>query len=227
MSTRAERRLKEAQEALDTAQAAHRTAATALAAIEEQAIHGDEVAPLELAAAQGDERIKQKRVERAQSAVDTEQATVDEERARAAHRALVDEVKAIPEPAALGDLYAALERVIRESFAASEAWENARSKVRAAYGEIPMTGNPAAALNGDFYVAGAFKLDGVRYTRPDPEKLVRELSERARRAHETVRSERRRSVVAAVPNREQADIDATVEQLREDEARLNAARPAA
>lgn len=227
MSTRAERRLKEAQEALETAQAAHRTAATALAAIEEQAIHGDEVAPLDLAAAQGDERIKHKRVERAQSAVDTEQATVDEERARAAHRALVDEVKAIPEPAALGDLYAALERVIRESFAASEAWENARSKVRAAYGEIPMTGNPAAAVNGDFYVAGALKLDGVRYTRPDPEKLVRELSEHARRAHETVRSERRRSVVAAVPNREQEDINATVEQLREDEARLNAARPAA
>lgn len=227
MSTRAERRLKEATDAHQKAAEAHQAAVEALAVLDGHAAAGTAVDPLDYATAEGAVKIKAKHLDTARSAVEVEQATVDEERARAAHRALVDEVKAIPEPAALGDLYAALERVIRESFAASEAWENARSKVRAAYGEIPMTGNPAAAVNGDFYVAGAFKLDGVRYTRPDPEKLVRELSEHARRAHETVRSERRRSVVAAVPNREQEDINAAVQQLREDEARLNAARPAA
>lgn len=224
MSTRAERRLKEAQQALETAQGAHRTAATALAAMEEQAINGDDVAPLDLAAAQGDERIKAKRVDRAQAAVTTEQQTVDEERSRATHRVLVDQAQAIHPPAGLDDLFGSIERMVRETYAASATWEEVRQKVKDTYGEIQMTGNPGAIENGVYFSGNAFKLDGVRYTRPDPEKLVRELSERARRAHEMVRSEQRRSTLAAVPNREQQAIDAAVKQQREDEARFSGVR---
>lgn len=226
MSTRAERRLKEATDARQKAAEAHEAAVEALAVLDGHAAAGTAVDPLDYATAEGAVKIKAKHLDTARSAVEVEQATVDEERARAAHRALVAEVKAIPEPA-LGDLFGSIERMVRETYAASATWEEVRQKVKDTYGEIQMTRNPGAIENGVYFSGNAFKLDGVRYTRPDPEKLVRELAERARRAREMVRSEQRRSVMAAVPNREQADIDATVEQLREDKARLNAARPAA
>lgn len=221
MSTRAERRLREAQTTLEQAAQAHQTAAAAFAALEDRAVSGEDVDPLELAGAQGELGIKSKRVQRAQTAVDTEQATVDDEKARARHRELVEAAKATQVDLSTAEVRTAMEDLLRRAYAASDAWSEMRSAVLAEHGEIPFYGPGNTAPDG-VKSPTLFKLDGVGYPDPDPYRLVRDLRELADRVFEDVGIERARARSAGqevpVPWQARA-VEAGVEAAREDQRR--------
>lgn len=221
MSTRAERRLREAQTTLEQAAQAHQTAAAAFAALEDRAVSGEDVDPLELAGAQGELGIKSKRVQRAQTAVDTEQATVDDEKARARHRELVEAAKATQVDLSTAEVRTAMENLLRRAYAASDAWSEMRSAVLAEHGEIPFYGPGNTAPDG-VKSPTLFKLDGVGYPDPDPYRLVRDLRELADRVFEDVGIERARARSAGqevpVPWQARA-VEAGVEAAREDQRR--------
>lgn len=229
MSTRAERRLKEAQATLEQATEAHQAAAAALAALEDRAVSGEDVDPLELASAQGDLGIKAKRVQRAQEAVDTEQATVDEEKARARHRELVNAAQATQVDLDTTGIRQAMEDLLRRAYAASDAWSELQDAVRAEHGEIPFTGPGNQAPNGARTGSGV-KLDGVVYRDWDVYALVRDLKELVDRTFEDVRHERARERTAGqeMPVQWQARaIGAEVAAAREDQQRFTPDPPAA
>lgn len=220
MSTRAERRLREAQTTLEQATQAHQTAAAALAAIEDRAVSGEDIDPLELAGAQGDAGIKTKRVQPAQAAVDAEQATVDEEKARARHRELVEATKAtqadsVP-PGCVrpwSTFYGAPTRPPTQVRATGRgpgrAWGDPVLRTRqhgTRRGEVPHTGQ-----------ARRSRLPG-----PDPYRLARDLRELADRMFEDLGIERARARPAGqeVPVSWQArGVEAGVEAAREDQRR--------
>lgn len=221
MSTRAERRLREAQTILEQAAQAHQTAAAALAALEDRAVSGEDIDPLELAGAQGDAGIKAKRVQRAQAAVDAEQATVDDERARARHRELVEAAKATQVDLSTAAVRAAMEDLLRRAFASADAWSEMRAAVLAEHGEIPFYGPGNTAPDG-VKSPTLFKLDGVGYPDPDPYRLARDLRELADRVFEDVGIERARARSAGqeVPVSWQARaVEAGVEAAHEDQRR--------
>lgn len=229
MSTRAERRLREAQTVLEQATEAHQAAAAALAALEDRAIAGEGVDPLDLAGAQGDLGIKAKRVQRAQAAVDTEQATVDEEKARSRHRELVEAAKATQADLSTAEVRTPMEGLLRRAYAASDAWSELRAAVRAEHGEIPFYGPGNTAPDG-VKSPTLVKLDGVGYPDPDPCRLARELRDLVDRVFEDVGIERARARSAGqeVPVSWQARaVEAGVEAAREDQRRLNPDPPAA
>ncbi|GAA2510360.1 hypothetical protein GCM10009859_06750 [Kocuria salsicia] len=222
MSTRAERRLREAQTTLEQATQAHQTAAAAFAALEDRAVSGEDVDPLELAGTQGDLAIKSKRVQRAQTAVNAEQSTVDEEKARARHRELVEAAKATQADLSTAEVRTAMEDLLRRAYAASDAWSEMRSAVLAEHGEIPFYGPGNAAPDG-VKSPTLFKLDGIGYPDPaDPYRLARDLRELADRVFEDVGIERARARSAGqeVPVSWQARaVEAGVEAAREDQRR--------
>lgn len=221
MSTRAERRLREAQTILEQAAQAHQTAAAAFAALEDRAVSGEDVDPLELAGAQGDLGIKSKRVQRAQTAVDAEQATVDEEKARARHRELVEAAKATQVDLSTAEVRTAMEDLLRRAYAASDAWSELQAAVRAEHGEIPFYGPGNTAPDG-VKSPTLVKLDGVGYPDPDPYRLARDLRDLVDRVFEDVGIERARARPAGqeVPVSWQARaVEAGVEAAREDQRR--------
>ncbi|WP_144998035.1 hypothetical protein [Kocuria marina] len=221
MSTRAERRLREAQTTLEQATQAHQTAAAALAALEDRAVSGEDIDPLELAGAQGDLGIKAKRVQRAQTAVDAEQPTVDEEKARARHRELVEAAKATQVDLSTAEVRTAMEDLLRRAFASTAAWSEMRAAVLAEHGEIPFYGPGNTAPDG-VKSPTLVKLDGVGYPDPDPYRLARDLRELADRVFEDVGIERARARPAGqeVPVSWQARaVEAGVEAAREDQRR--------
>ncbi|WP_144827283.1 hypothetical protein [Kocuria rhizophila] len=221
MSTGAERRLREAQTILEQAAQAHQTAAAALAALEDRAVSGEDIDPLELAGAQGDAGIKAKRVQRAQTAVDAEQATVDEERARARHRELVEAAKATQVDLSTAAVRAAMEDLLRRAFASADAWSEMRAAVLAEHGEIPFYGPGNTAPDG-VKSPTLVKLDGVGYPDPDPYPLARDLRDLADRVFEDVGIERThpRPAGQEVPVSWQARaVEAGVEATREDQRR--------
>lgn len=221
MSTRAERRLREAQTLLEQATEAHQTAAAALAALEDRALAGEDVDPLELAGAQGDLGIKTKRVQRAQAAVDTERATADEEKARARHRELVEAAKATQADLSTTGVRAAMEDLLRRAYAASDAWSELQAAVRAEHGEIPFIGPGNTAPNG-VTATGLVRLDGIGYPDQNPYRLVRDLRDMADRVFEGIRLERDRARSAGqevpVPWQARA-VEDGVQAAREDQRR--------
>lgn len=221
MSTRAERRLREAQTTLEQAAQAHQTAAAALAALEDRAVSGEDIDPLELAGAQGDLGIKAKRVQRTQTAVDAEQSTVDEEKARARHRELVEAAKATQADLSTTGVRAAMEDLLRRAYAASDAWSELQAAVRAEHGEIPFYGPGNTAPDG-VKSPTLVKLDGIGYPDPDPHRIAQDLRDMADRVFEDVGIERARARSAGqeVPVSWQARaVKAGVEAAREDQRR--------
>ncbi|CAL8898611.1 hypothetical protein [Kocuria varians] len=221
MSTRAERRLREAQAILEQAAQAHQTAAAAFAALEDRAVSGEDIDPLELAGTQGDLGIKSKRVQRAQTAVDAEQATVDDERARVRHRELVEAAKATQVELSTAAVRAAMEDLLRRAFASADAWSEMRSAVLAEHGEIPFYGPGNTAPDG-VKSPTLVKLDGIGYPDPDPHSIAQDLRDMADRVFEDLRAERSsaRAAVQGVPVSWQARaVEAGVEAAREDQRR--------
>lgn len=194
MSTRAERRLREAQTTLEQATQAHQTAAAALAALEDRAVSGEDVDPLELAGTQGDAGIKAKRLERAQTAVDTEQATVDEEKARARHRELVEAAKATQVDLSTAGVLTAVEDLLRRAYAASDAWSAVRGQVLAEHGKLPLVGEVADGVDPIF---STFRLGGRSYSDVDVHGLVRDFKDGVQQAFNRVQAERRQTRAAA------------------------------
>ncbi|WP_145009488.1 hypothetical protein [Kocuria salsicia] len=221
MSTRAERRLREAQTTLEQATQAHQSAAAAFSALEDRAVAGETVDPLELAGAQGDAGIKAKRVQRAQTSVDAEQATVVKEKAQARHRELVEAAQATQVDLSTAEVRTAMEDLLRRAYAASDAWSEMRAAVRAEHGEIPFYGPGNTAPDG-VKSPTLVKLDGVGYPDPDPYRLARDLRELADWVFEDVGMERARARPAGqeVPVSWQARaVEAGVEAAREDQRR--------
>lgn len=217
MSTRAERRLREAQDALAEATSVHQAAAEAAQALEDRAVNGEAVEPLDLAAAQGDAGVKAKRVQRAQAAVDAEQATVDEERARARHRELVEAAQAARADLDTSGILTTVEDLFRRAFAASDAHAEVKARVRAEHGELPRGGT-----HGVDPMLQVFKLDGERYESPDQYRVVRNLKDAVQRVFDEIVAERQRARWEARPmptDWRQRAIDAGLEKVREDAAR--------
>lgn len=149
MSTRAERRLKEAQDAYEDAVNTHLAASSRFNALDAQADAGDAVDPLEYATAEGAVKIAAKRVERTRATVEQEQATVSEERTRAVHRELVEAASRIP---TFEDQAAPVSRSITAYVEQAKgnvaAWEAVYRRVRDEIGTFPWEGEFAAADAG-------------------------------------------------------------------------------
>lgn len=226
MSTRAERRLKEAQTLHEQATEAHQAAATAFTALEDRAVAGEDVDPLDLAAAQGALGVKAKRLQLAQQAVDTEQATVDEERARARHKELVEAAQATQVDLDTTGIRQAMEDLLRRAYAASDAWSELQSAVRAEHGEIPFYGSGNTASNG-VTATNLVKLDGVGYRDRDPRRLARDLRDMADRVFEDLRTERAhaRSTGDQPVSWQAKALAAGVQAAQEDEQRFKPTGP--
>lgn len=148
MSTRAERRLKEATEAHQKAHEAHQGAVATFTALEAQADRGEPVDPLEYASAEGAVKLKVKHLERAQAAVESEQATVDEERSRARRRDIVQAAAALPSPEvqSAGLLESVREHALNVRNQVS-AWQKVYDRVRKEIGLFPWEGETRAAAD--------------------------------------------------------------------------------
>lgn len=194
MSTRAERRLREAQTTLEQATQAHQSAAAAFSALEDRAVAGETVDPLELAGAQGDLGIKAKRLERAQALVEDERATVEGERARAHHRELVEGAEAARTDMDTTEALTAVEDLLRRAYAASDAWSAVRGRVLAEHGKLPLVGEVADGVDPIF---STFRLGGRSYSDVDVHGLVRDLKDGVQQAFNRVQAERRQGHTAA------------------------------
>lgn len=145
MSTRAERRLKEAQEAHQDAVSAHLSVTSRFNALDAQADAGEDVDPLEYATAEGAVKIAAKRMERTQRAVQQEQTIVTQERTRAVHRELVEaagDIPAFEEQAA--PIMKSIAAYAQQARGNADAWEAVCRRVLDEIGTFPWEGEAAA-----------------------------------------------------------------------------------
>lgn len=200
MSTRAERRLREAQDAHEQATATHEQATAAFNVLDAQADAGELVDPADYATAEGAVKIAAKRVARTLAVVEQEQATVQEERARAVHRELVEAAGRIPvfeEQAA--PLTRAITAYAQQAQGNAEAWEAVYRRVLDEIGVFPWEGAPAATAakvsgvpdqvawhetpigrvpqSSGRPMSDRFYLEGVAYTRPSLLLLKEQLTD--------------------------------------------------
>lgn len=209
MSTRAERRLKEATDAHQKAVEAHQEAVAAFTTLEAAADRGEVVDPLDYATAEGAVKIKAKHLDRAHSAMETERFTVDEERSRATRRDIAQaaEALAVSEIQA-PDLVDTVQNYARQIRTQSAAWQKVYDRVRDEIGLFPWEGETRATADKvsgvpdivhwhntptgrTFQWSGRpmtdrFWLDGVVYVQPSPytleERLVNEVKAAFRRS---------------------------------------------